>query len=118
VHATIMMVLACPAWVRLLVTALLCVVGVARPIASRSDAAAALRGNEPMHVSSTTREAELCRERKRTVDDSSGDDLAVVGQRSGRARFVVGLADLCLNGVVRAVTASLERGRARGPPIG
>jgi hypothetical protein len=115
-RATLMTVLHRAAWLRLLVTALLCVVGVARPIAQRSDADAAMRANGPLHVSASTREGELVALRKRAADDSSDDEASLSEGRSlvvDRGRVEVGASR-----DDRSSRASVEQPCARGPPIG
>lgn len=107
----------CVSWLRLLVTALLCVAGVARPVAHRCDASSAVRVHEPMHVSMPVRDAELSRIGKRAVDDL-GDAPGLVA-----APFVafVGQPSIVRPHAVdelRLPSAACERSRARGPPLG
>lgn len=112
-----MMVPRCAAWLRLLVTALLCVVGVARPLAAVSDDATAARASDPVHVSASVLHAELPVLRKRVADDSRADEASLLG---ARAALVVGnrrpvVVDASRH--ARPSSASVERPRARGPPI-
>lgn len=103
-------------WVRLALAALLCVVGVARPLVSGSGDASARRGQEPTHVGAADRRAELVRVGQRS-DDVAGDTPGAVTEllvgATLHARVVV------LRAPRGSVPESVPRhlGRARGPPV-
>lgn len=103
-------------WVRLFVAALLCVVGVARPASAHAQESSVRRGQEPVHVTTTGRRAEIVRIGERP-DDFAADANAVV------APIVV---EVVAHGPVVLLRPSCETiwtrvrgrlGRARGPPI-
>jgi hypothetical protein len=104
-------------WLRLLVAALLCVVGVGRPLAQRSEQDAAMRASGPMHVSVSTRESELTALRKRGADES-GDDEASLGEAEpDRVAADRGRVDVGTSHRDGPSCIALERPCARGPPI-
>jgi hypothetical protein len=109
--------LSCASWLRLLLTTLLCVAGVARPIGHRTDANA-VRAAEPMHVSAPGRTIELSRVGTRFVDDPVGDGPATfaspvehIGSRDPE------LVDARPDEGVLLSSAPHDLSRARGPPI-
>jgi hypothetical protein len=111
------MVPSCAAWLRLLVTALLCVTGVARPIAQRSDAANSVRAQEPMHVSAPGRDTEVSRLGRRTADDPSGDTPGINDAFVDRVVVDSLLVDMRDPLAARPASASHDMSRARGPPM-
>lgn len=117
-RATLVKVPHCAAWLRLLVTALFCVVGMGRALAQSSNGTAEVQANEPMHVSASTREGERIALRKRGADEWT-DDLAILveapPERLAAART---LLDMGAPHGARLSSAHVERPRARGPPIG
>jgi hypothetical protein len=116
-RATLMMVPHRATWLRLLVTALLCVVGVGRPLAQRSEADAAVQANGPNHVSASTREGELVTLRKRVADPSNDDKASLVEAPPDRVAADRGRVDVGVWCDARRSSVSAERPRARGPPI-
>jgi hypothetical protein len=110
------MVPGCAVLIRLLVTALLCVAGLARPSGQRSESPAELRAGEPMELSAATREGEMSRVRKRGVDEPDGDSPAFVEDDCDRD--APGWNELERPRQVDATHAvtTHERPRARGPP--
>jgi len=115
-RATLIMVLHRAAWLRLLVTALFCVVGVARPLAQRFDATAAVQANEPRHVAASTREGELTVLRKRGGAESSDDDALLAEVRPDRLSANHRHAELGASRDARPSSGYAEHLRARGPP--
>jgi hypothetical protein len=115
-RATLMMVPYCAAWLRLLVTALFCVVGVTRPLAQTPEPARSVRANDPIHVSASIREGELTALRKRGADDSSDDEASLVEDGPDRVAADRGRVDVGAS-PARPSIASIERPCARGPPI-
>jgi hypothetical protein len=116
-RATLTTVLHRAAWLRLLVTALLCVVGVARPVAQMSDAEAAKRANGPIHVTASSREGDLTALRKRIANDSRDEDASLVDVRPGCTGASLGCIDAGTSRDVRFTSTPEERPRARGPPL-
>lgn len=114
------MVSHCAAWLRLLVTALFCVVGVARPLAQRSDADgdAARRASGPMHVTASTREGELTALRKRAADEWLDDEAGLVEVPPDRIAADLGRVDVGTWRDARPSSVYAEHPRARGPPRG
>ncbi|MCX4242008.1 hypothetical protein [Paraliomyxa miuraensis] len=107
----------CAAWLRLLVTALLCVVGVARPLTQVSAAAAATRASDPAQVSTSARLGELSLLRKRVANDSSTHEAGLVGARPSLVVAAPRPVGVVASRDARASSTSVERPRARGPPI-
>jgi hypothetical protein len=64
-------------WLRLLLAALLCAAGVARPVAARCGDAGVRRGQQPVHAAATDRRAEVVRIGAR-ADEIAGDAPALV----------------------------------------
>jgi hypothetical protein len=103
-------------WVRLFVAALLCVVGVARPVAAHAQESSVRRGQEPVHVTTTGRRAEIVRIGERP-DDFAADATAVVAPLVVE---VVAHGPVVLLRPSRDTISTRDRarlGRARGPPI-
>lgn len=117
-RATLTSVLHRAAWLRLLVTALLCVVGVARPVAQMSDADAAKRSNGPIQVSASTREGELAALRKRIANGPGDDEVHLVEVRPDRIADDRGCIGVDASHDARPSSLVVERSRARGPPLG
>lgn len=103
-------------WVRILVAALLCVVGVARPASARAHESSVRRGQEPVHVTTTGRRAEIVRIGERP-DDFAADATAIVAPTVVE---VVAHGPVVLLRPSRETISTRDRdrlGRARGPPI-
>lgn len=103
-------------WVRIFVAALLCVVGVARPVAARAQESSVRRGQEPVHVTTTGRRAEIVRIGERP-EDFAADATAVVAPIVVEAALH---APVVLLRPARQTIPTRDRvrlGRARGPPI-
>lgn len=115
-RATIMLVSSRLGWVRILLAALLCVVGGTRPVLSQAGDSSTRRGQEPSHVNATGRPAELVRMGER-ADDVAGDTPGVVAELPvaavGHARVVVLRA--ARGSIPESVARHLRR--ARGPPV-
>ena len=105
------------AWLRLLVTALLCVVGVARPVAQMSDAEAAKRANAPIQVSASSREGDLTALRKRIANESRDDEAILLDARTDCTAASLGCIDAGTSRDVGLSSPFAERPRARGPPL-
>jgi hypothetical protein len=116
-RATLWTVLHCAAWLRLLVTALLCVVGASRPLAPCSSATSSVEANEPMHVSAATREGDRMMLRKRAANESTDDLAILVDARLERLVEARRSIDPGTSRDARRSSADAERPRARGPPI-
>jgi hypothetical protein len=116
-RATLIEVLHRAVWLRLLVAALFCVVGVARSHAQRSEADAAKRANGPMHVSASTREGELTALRKRGAEPSRDDEASLADAEPELVAADRGCVDAGTVRRARPASASVERPSARGPPI-
>jgi hypothetical protein len=115
-RATLIMVPLCAAWLRLLVTALFCVVGVVRPGVHRSEGPA-LRAPQPSEISAAHRESELLRLRERITPETHGDDASLVDVELHRPVLAGLSAGSHTSRDVRVHSAWQERSRARGPPI-
>lgn len=107
----------CAAWLRLLVTALLCVVGVVRPVAQLSDAEAAKRASGPIQVSASTREGDLTALRKRIANESREDEASLVDARPDCSAASLGCIEAATSRDVHLTSSFAERPRARGPPL-
>jgi hypothetical protein len=103
-------------WLRLLVTALLCVAGLARPVGPQREANG-VRIGEPMHVSAPGRAAEVSRLGASGVEDPSTETSGILDDAlsSRRVASVPSVsrstrhADPC--------SAEHDGARARGPPL-
>lgn len=116
-RANLTTVLHCAAWLRLLVTALLCVVGVARPVAQMSEAEAAKRANGPIEVSASTREGDLTALRKRIGNETGDDEASLVDAPPDCIAASLGCIDVGTSDDARLTSTLVERPRARGPPL-
>jgi hypothetical protein len=116
-HATLMMVPSCAAWLRLIVTALVCVAGLARPVAQRSDGPDAVRAPEPSQLSAAHRETELVRLRKRASEEPGTDAIGIVREEHALGRAAEQTFESIPDRDVDGRSAWQERSRARGPPL-
>jgi hypothetical protein len=103
------------AWLRVLVTALLCVAGLARPVSTRWDDAGTQRLREPSHVGAPSMRAEAARLDERTEDTRDVGPALVepplsIGPACCRSAGMVAIEDRS-SGLDRR-----GRPRARGPP--
>jgi len=105
----------CAAWLRLLVTALLCVAGIARPVARPGDAASTVRVHEPMHVSAPGGKIELPRLGTRTSEDADDPNGIVETLYDGVASDPRLVEQPVARGA-RVASALYDLSRARGPP--
>jgi hypothetical protein len=102
-------------WLRLLVTALLCVAGIARPVASSGDSNG-VRLGEPMHVSTPGRAAELSRFRASRADDASGEADGILDDAL-RLHLASRSCATRSSRHVEPSSAIHDFARARGPPL-
>lgn len=103
-------------WLRLVVTALLCLAGVTRPPAARSDAVGSCGRSEPMHITASAGRGELVRVGQRN-DEPTSESTAVIEAFEQAIALESTLVDLHAPQGTRPSDASPERARARGPPV-
>lgn len=104
------------AWLRLLVTALLLVAGLARPVVASAQSSGARRDREPMQVAAATGHGELCRLSERRTSDPAADGQAVLDELAARATRARGRLAADSPSALVAPQERVERVRVRGPP--
>lgn len=102
-------------WLRLVLTALLCLAGVARPAPARWEAAGTRGQAEPMHLTTAAGRGEVVRVGKRS-DESTGDVVGVVEAFERLIALDTSIVELRAPGVIRPPRSPWHRARARGPP--
>lgn len=104
-------------WLRFVLAALLCAAGVMRPIADRWQDASARRSLDPVESRATDRRTELVSAGDRG-EDLQGDTpsvLRLVALHTGAPDRGTALATATASA---PSDASIDRERARGPPLG